>query len=1232
MQEQFINLKSMSKTLKFSLLPVGKTQEHFANNKILENDKNRAHNYLAFKEIADNYYKIKIEECLKGKNLNSDKFNEFVSNYTLYHDSKTDKGKKSLDKSAAELRKSILEILKPIKPNKDKNKEFVSALQKYLENNECPENDISIVKGFDRFVTYLSPYFTNRNNMFSDEEKHTAISYRIVNENLPIFIENSKNFETILAALPQEDFDELNANFKRPDALTIEQSMTLDTYNFPLAQSGIDEYNNVIGGYSLGNGTKVKGINEYVNLYNQKLSKADKKKRLPRLKKLYKQILSDKGTASFIPESFENDNEVLEAINKLYAGIECDIAKITELLKNIDMFSSEGIFITSRYLNNVSKSVFDNWTVIKHAWFDYYDKINDYDKKKKKARFSQENYNSTRNKAYKKIESFSIANLEELGVSTSKLYNYYKEQAEVLKNSIDKSFNDVRTLISNKYRNSTPLFQDKANTERIKSFLDSIKSFESFAKPLLGSGTEESRDNAFYNEFETLFQDFQNFNKLYNKVRNYATKKPYSTKKIKLTFGNSSFLSGWSNDSYTKSKAFIVQKSNKYYLVICETNLQKEDIEFLKENPGEDLTQMIVYNNKSLDTKNFKRLFLNDSKDGKAIQYYHFPVDSIKGIYDSYTAPEGDSKRIVDPIKRKEALIKIIDYFKSCLSIHESTRDIEFNFKPSDEYSSLPDFYNDAKSSCYWLDKEDINFAHLMQLVEDGRLYLFQIYNKDFSDKSHGTPNLHTMFFKAIFDEDNLNQIVYKLSGGAEMFYREASLSPKITHPKNQPIKNKNELNSKKESVFNYDLIKDKRYTTDQFSLHFPIEVNYLSDNKTKLNDKVIDCLRKSEKTHIIGIDRGERNLIYISVIDENANIIEQKSFNLISSGNGYTVDYHDLLDKREKERDVARKSWQTVGNIKNLKEGFISLVVHEICQLAIKYDAIIALEDLNCGFKNNRKRIEKQVYQKFENMLISKLSYCVDKTIDPHTEGGLYRAYQLAEDNDKKQKGIILYVPAYLTSKIDPVTGFADFVCPYYKNVEESIKFFSLFDDIRYNDSSDMFEFDIDYSKFSKGYHSYRKNWTVCTNGQRILTFKNKEANVWDSEEINLTDRFKALFDKFSINYKENLKESIINQNSKEFFEELTKLLKLALQMRNSKTGTDIDYLISPVRDSNGNFFDSRNYTPESNLPCDADANGAYNIARKALWSVNKLKENAQISKTPYISNTEWMEYTQNQ
>lgn len=81
---------------------------------------------------------------------------------------------------------------------------------------------------------------------------------------------------------------------------------------------------------------------------------------------------------------------------------------------------------------------------------------------------------------------------------------------------------------------------------------------------------------------------------------------------------------------------------------------------------------------------------------------------------------------------------------------------------------------------------------------------------------------------------------------------------------------------------------------------------------------------------------------------------------------------------------------------------------------------------------------------------------------------------------------------------------------------------------------------------------------------------------------------------------------------------------------MRNSKTGTELDYLISPVADVNGNFFDSRQ--APKNMPQDADANGAYHIGLKGLMLLDRIKNNQEGKKLNLvIKNEEYFEFVQN-
>ena len=301
-----------------------------------------------------------------------------------------------------------------------------------------------------------------------------------------------------------------------------------------------------------------------------------------------------------------------------------------------------------------------------------------------------------------------------------------------------------------------------------------------------------------------------------------------------------------------------------------------------------------------------------------------------------------------------------------------------------------------------------------------------------------------------------------------------------------------------------------------------------------------------------------------------------------------------------------------------------------------VQYNAIVVLEDLNMGFMRGRQKVEKQVYQKFEKMLIDKLNYLADKKKHATELGGTLYAYQFTNKFESfqkmgKQSGLLYYVPAWNTSKMDPVTGFVNLFDTRYENMEKAKTFFNKFDSITYNAHKDYFEFAFDYNKFTAKAEGTQTQWTICTNKERIETFRNAEKNSqWDNREIVLTNAFIKLFEQYGIDYKTNIKEAINLQSEKVFFERLLHLLKLTLQMRNSITGTDIDYLISPVANCKGGFYDSR--TATSKLPQNADANGAYNIARKGMWVVEQIKETADLKKLKLaISNKEWLGFVQN-
>ena len=224
--------------------------------------------------------------------------------------------------------------------------------------------------------------------------------------------------------------------------------------------------------------------------------------------------------------------------------------------------------------------------------------------------------------------------------------------------------------------------------------------------------------------------------------------------------------------------------------------------------------------------------------------------------------------------------------------------------------------------------------------------------------------NIHTMIWNLVFDKELNKNFNIKLDGEASLFYREKSIPFKITHPKLLPIKNDRPINNKVESTFLYDLIKDKRFTENKYFFYVPISINRIP--KIDINNDAINLLKlkpvdkynhllniklRNEKLkdniNIIGIDRGEKNLLYYSVINQQGLILEQGDLNTFNNFN-----YRDKLDELEKNRNVARESWQSIQKIKDLKKGYISHAVHFITKLIIKHNAIVVMENLNWVLK----------------------------------------------------------------------------------------------------------------------------------------------------------------------------------------------------------------------------------------------------------------------------------------
>ncbi|MGN1375189.1 MAG: type V CRISPR-associated protein Cas12a/Cpf1, partial [Prevotella sp.] len=371
------------------------------------------------------------------------------------------------------------------------------------------------------------------------------------------------------------------------------------------------------------------------------------------------------------------------------------------------------------------------------------------------------------------------------------------------------------------------------------------------------------------------------------------------------------------------------------------------------------------------------------------------------------------------------------------------------------------------------------------------------------------------------------------------------------------------------------------------------------------------------------------RHLIYLTLINQKGEILKQRTFNIINDMN-----FQAKLTQREKERDIARKNWMSIGKIKELKEGYLSAVIHEITTMMVEYNAIVVMEDLNFGFKRGRYKVERQVYQKFEKMLIDKLNYLPFKSRKADEPGGILRGFQLAEkfvsfQKMGRQSGFLFYIPAAYTSKIDPVSGFVNiFDFNDITSAEVRKSFFDKFDAIRFVSEEEGFEFSFNYDKFKTYQSDYRKLWTISTVGKRILM--QDEDGYKIPKDYYPTTALLDAFGKLGISLVPNMDiKTVINgikvdKQTASFFNDIFYAFKNTLQMRNSNALTGEDYIISPIK-VNGKYYCSQEEAEKGKdaiLPIDADANGAYHIALKGLFSLMYPGEK--------IEHAKWFEFMQ--
>ncbi len=1262
---QFTHRYALSKTLRFELVPQGETKRSLK--AVFEEDKRVEENYLKAKVRFDELHRIFVAEALTSDRVNGIDLNKFANAYSsLIATAKKDQTKEQKSLCAKEkkvLLRGIVGLFDTMgnewktkyegmdvvgRTGKQKKIKFLSKGHEMLTDEavlniliaQFPD-ETEVFSAFFGFFTYFGRFNETRENFYKSDGTSTAVATRVV-ENLEKFLRNKRIVESEYGKVKSE------TGFTDIEFAGLTE---VEKYRNCFLQTGIDAYNAVLGG-----STELEhSVNKKVNEYRQKTGN-----KISFLAKLHNQILSDKDVFEMLV--IKDDVQLVERLKVFAVENEAYCAKMSVLIRDALTNPQKGgyewskIYFSSGAINTISSKFFTNWSVLKGALLDAVGTEKAEGKELPDYISLQQVQDALDvnevNKSKKASELFKTEILKH--VSFSESAGHFTNFVTVLLCELDARIGEsaahLEELKKDLFWKTNVLSQKRKEKEdegtvqinRITTYLNACRDVHRMIKYFATENRrewkepEDGNDPKFYDVYaEEYAKDM--FFPLYNAARNYLTQKPSDENKVKLNFQCGTLLSGWDKNKEQEKLGIILRKDGAYYLAIMRK--QFSDMLDEKKHPEAYVTESDVYS--KMEYKLFpdpKRMipkvaFAETNK--KAFGW----TPEIQAVKDEYAAFQESKKEDQSSWKNqfdKNKTTKLITYYQNCLVKGGYQETFGLTWKKPEEYSGIGEFNDHIAQQNYKVKFVLVSTEYVDERVAKGEMYLFKIKSKDFADGSTGTKNVHSLYFLQLFNEANLSQIptVVQLAGNAEVFYREASIEPEKEH-----------------RHFPRDITKFKRFTEDKVFFHVPIKINAGTDavrgqyqfNKV-LNTELI--AKRVGDFCIIGIDRGEKHLAYYSVINQKGEIIEEGSLNKING-----INYHTLLDVKEKERTANRQSWLPVRQIKDLKRGYVSHAVKKICDLAIQHNAIIVLENLNMRFKQIRSGIEKSVYQQLEKQLIDKLGYMVFKDRDELVAGGVLKGYQLAAPFESfkdlgHQTGIVFYTEATYTSTTDPITGFRKNV--YFSNMVTKDKFekaIKAFDAIGWDEKKQSYFFTYDPAKFLDGKKEKNKTvsrtWKVYADVPRIRRERG-DNGVWRAFDVNPNELLVRLFDLYGF---ENVKaadmKAVIETKIKEgalhvhkeidgrernFTQSFIYIFNLILQLRNTDTETARDYIASPVAP----FFATAD-APKPNSCgvnlANGDSLGAYNIARKGIITINRIKDNPE-KPDLYISKDQWDEW----
>lgn len=1117
-----MNLKSEIYTMRASnvkcatleLKPYGKTRETIEKKNLLAIDKEISNKVEKLKPLVDKYILYVID-----KGLSITEGYDFTTAYNAWINEGEDR--KAYEAICEEIKATALANVLAVtgydKPN------FLQTDKFYLS---------------DKFLNWLGDMGEDTQAALDMKGLGTLLtnSFKWTQTALSIWMTNRviENMEIYFANLPTVERIAKDDNKLREDIgeLTCRYCLA-ENYAFCMSVEGISEYNKMISGENSAEGIVTPGIGIYVNEQNQKIRNENQK--VPKYKKpkqLYKQILMPVAKA-FTIDTIETNTEFLEVLGKDLLLAEKFAKDAMELFHSLD----DEVSISGKNLHYLAAEIFSGK---EHA------ELNEL--------ISKESGMKQKEISLSCFSTEYLSRISEDDINTLARQSAYTKAELLVKK--------IKAIQSADILSCKTIKESEDNIRLIVEMTDAVTDLMHYLRMFIHANLEE---NNFTASVINLYAEMKACTKATNLMRNFAVKslKSEATKSLAM-FGNSARLSGgWFNgEGKFDSRSYaIIRMDDKYYLAIIAGG--DKPIDFKLAEKGEESVEL--HTAKKLQKMNLcipATAFSPEVKkyfgEGNTIPYVlqkamQKPVIITKDVWDIYntkSANKAEAKKLGLSDEELEAnKIKLLTLYRKIAT--QGTQFAKFDMeslKQPEEYKTIAEFNAEAEAKNIAMGWMNIRREQVETLVEDGKLLLFLITNKNMYLTERGRGEGLTSYaeiFLSIFCDENMKNTNLVLNAAPSLFYRPKLIEPKVTHPVGSILVNRKDIDgnhipeqihaelyhyhngrlSKSEiskeaaamidkvghSVAEEDIIKDERYTHEQFTITFSYTINKKATDETYYSlNKDADAMIK-EGCNALVVARGTTDLLYYILYAPDGKVLEEGDLNSIDGTN-----YQQLLKEYTYlRRNDKAKLWKYDTKVAGIKDFYLKHAVGIIAKKAIENDAVIVMEKIPDRAREKFALIDHQLFGKIEDMLRNKLeNYYIPHLEDKTAPGGRLNPLQLSYAFSGYNKGILKLFPNTFGNLVDLGTGFINVLDMYdLESAEKRRRFLAKFKEIKF--TSDALTFTFDYNdmplrSFERGDSKKplvdigqlkKTEWTVKAQGARsVYDAKNKKTyNVDD-------------------------------------------------------------------------------------------------------------------------------------